>query len=132
LTGGDLRRSADNPASGITLTKKWNDTMNHLESKDIRNFVLALDENMTVTCAAGDLDHYEIRNRLMQSIVEHLNYSIAGHSGIYEDWIEMSVAKHEHEPAITISQAASLIRYVWEYKERQCNEAAITKKGMTP
>jgi hypothetical protein len=69
--------------------------------------------------ANGELDDQQIRERLMQKIVERCNYNISGHSGVYEDWKQMSVTEHEHQPAITLLQAASMILGVYEHMDRQ-------------
>jgi hypothetical protein len=73
----------------------------------IDDLAMQLDED--INGANGELDDDQIRERLMQSIVERCNYSISGHSGIYEDWIEMSIAEHEYKPALTLSQTASMV-----------------------
>jgi hypothetical protein len=94
-------------------------TLKHLENNYcIDGIALSLDENMYG--ANGELDDdQEIRDRLMEAIVARCNYHIAGQSGIYEDFIPMSVAEHAYKPALTLSQAASLILGVWKYKDRQ-------------
>ncbi|WP_256806333.1 hypothetical protein [Bradyrhizobium sp. Bra64] len=96
-------------------------TLDHLESHYIDSIALSLDED--VYGANGELDDLEIRSRLMEKIVAQCNYHISGHSGIYEDFISMSVKDYSDKPALTLRQAASLILGVWRYKDCQCMSA---------
>jgi hypothetical protein len=99
--------------------------MNNLDHLGPSNYIddiaMSLDEDMYG--ASGELSDEEIRNRLMESIVASCNYHISGHSGIGEDFIQMSVAKHEYEPALTLSQVAGLILRVWKHGDRRCMDA---------
>jgi hypothetical protein len=115
----------ENATTTTTTTNKTESTMSINNSEHyIDDLALQLDED--TNGANGELDTKQIRERLMQSIVERCNYSIAGHSGIDEDWIEMSVAEHEHQPALTLSQAASFIMRVWLHKDRQVMEELMS------
>jgi hypothetical protein len=64
----------------------------------------------------GDLDDEQIRERLMQSIVERFNDSRPGTRG--RD-VEMSVSEDENEPVLTLSQAASMLIAVYDHMDRQ-------------
>jgi hypothetical protein len=91
--------------------------MKHLESDHINGIVLQLSEDFYG--ANGELDEFQIRDRLMEAIIERCNHHIAGHSGMYgEDFIGMSVEEHAHKPAITLYQAAGLILGVWKDMDR--------------
>jgi hypothetical protein len=78
---------------------------------------IALQLSEDVHGASGDFDDLQIRTRLMEAIVARCNYHIYGHSGIYEDFIQMSVEEHADKPALTLRQAANLIFGVWKYME---------------
>ena len=77
-----------------------------------------LDEDV-YGASSVELNEKQIFSRLMQSIVERCNHSIADHSGVNEDWIQITITEHEHYPAVTLSQAANMILNVWKHKERQ-------------
>lgn len=104
-------------------------SIDHLDSDYIDRIALQLDGD--VYGANGDLDHQEILDRLMETIVEKCNHHLAGHSGIYEDFIPMSVEEHAYAPALTLSQAASMILRVWEYMDRIYNELLIKSARST-
>ena len=82
----------------------------------IIDLALQLDEN--IHGANGELEPKQTHDRLMQSIVEKLNYRIS-HSGIDNPW---TIAEHEHQPTLTLSQAAAVIIRVWLHKDRQRGE----------
>jgi hypothetical protein len=96
----------------------------------IDDLALTLDEN--INGANGEMSDKQIRIHLMQTIIEQCNYSIAGHSGIDEPWIEMTIAEHEHQPALTLSQTASMIMRVWLHKERQVMEEIMSSLNPPP
>jgi hypothetical protein len=101
--------------ANATITNKTEPTMSIKFSENyIDDIALQLDED--TSGANGELDTKQIRDRLMQSIVER-----SGHSGI-----EMSIAEHEHKPALTLSQASSLIMRVWLHKDRQVMEEVMS------
>ena len=84
---------------------------------NIDDLALTIDEN--THGANREMSDEQIRTHLMQSIVDRCNHSIADHSGVNEDWIQITITEHEHYPAITLSQAANMILNVWKHKERQ-------------
>jgi hypothetical protein len=79
---------------------------------------LALQLDEDIQNADDELNEQQIHKRLMQAIVERCKYSIAGH-------IQLSVAEHEHQPALTLSEAATMIICVWLHKDRQFVEEVI-------
>jgi hypothetical protein len=84
----------------------------------IDDLALSLDED--INWASGELDKKQIFTRLMQSIVERCNYRRSGNSG------KMSIAEHEHQPALSLSQAARMILRVWIHKDRQVKEEVMS------
>jgi hypothetical protein len=105
------------------------DTLDHLSNSYRSELASQLDDDCYG--ASGDFDDQQIRDRLMEAIVERCNYHISGHSGIYEDFVPMSVAEHKYKPALTLSQAAGLIISVWRHKDRQVIEAAEMERRFT-
>ena len=77
-------------------------TIEHLAHKTISNIALSLDED--VYGSNGDLDRWQIHDRLIENIHAATNYAYA------------------ESRLVPIDAVASLIRSVWEYKDRMCME----------
>ena len=75
--------------------------MDHLKSDYINDIALQLDED--VYGANGELDDQEIRDRLMETIIDQCNYPVDGRVDVW--------------------QAANLILGVWKYKDRNLMNA---------
>jgi hypothetical protein len=69
------------------------------------DIALSLEED--VYGASGEFNETQLRERLMQKIVEGC------YSKIYDGTGEMSVAEHEFKPVITLCNAARMILGVW-------------------
>jgi hypothetical protein len=88
--------------------------MKYLEGGYTSRIALSLTED--IYGANGDLDEFQVQDRLMKAIIEWCEYHLDGQSGLWgEDFIPMSVEEHAYKPALTLSQAASLVLGVWRH-----------------
>jgi hypothetical protein len=94
----------------------------------INHLALSLDED--VYGAGAKFNDQQIRDRLMQSIVEQCNYSMPDHIGIGE-YLNLMSAEHKHKPAVTLWQAANLILGVWRHMDCRLKEA-LMEANATP
>jgi hypothetical protein len=85
--------------AGAFLVQEDQMSIKHLQSDDINDIALSLDED--VYGSNGDLDEFQIKERLLANIHASTNYQYAD-SGM-----------------IPIEVVASLIQGVWEYEDRK-------------
>jgi hypothetical protein len=99
----------------------------HLDSAHIDEYADHIDSiaeslDEDIYGASGEFNDEQIRERLMQKIVERCNYHCGGSGSEDEDPASMSIAIHEFKPALSLSQAANLILGVWKHMAKQSVE----------
>lgn len=85
----------------------------HLQRKNTHGIAKQLDEDIY----DGNLDHWQVHRRLMQTIVECVN------NVLWDGYrAPISVEEHEHQPALSVSLVATVLLNVWENKDYQYME----------